>query len=162
MLFMIPAGVFIGLFILFHTVFLIGMVPSSSMEPTLREGSLILGYRCSAEYKTGDVIIFEHDGSLLVKRIAAAGNETVCVDGRTVTVPEGCFYVLGDNPKDSVDSRCWADPFVPISKVRAKVILPAVKANAGFKLESCRSARISGGLFVRKKINKFSPFSANS
>ncbi len=138
-LFLIPAGVFIGLFILFHTVFLIGMVPSSSMEPTLREGSLILGYRFTAEYKTGDVIIFEHDGALLVKRIAACGNEIICVDGSNITVPEGCFYVLGDNPKESVDSRYWEDPFVPASDVRAKVILPATKTKSGLRIGSCRS-----------------------
>lgn len=120
---LIPAAVFIALFILFHTVFLIGVVPSSSMEPTLHEGSLILGLRFYGKLDTGDVIIFEHDGMLLVKRIAACGNDKVNADDRILTVPEGCFYVLGDNREDSVDSRCWEDPFIPASDVCAKVLI---------------------------------------
>ena len=124
-LILIPLGIFLVCFILFHTVFLIGLVPSSSMEPTLHEGSVILGSRFTGKYQKGDVIIFEHDGMLLVKRIAACGKDTVRADGKEITVPEGCFYVLGDNPDDSVDSRFWDNPFVPASDVRAKVILPA-------------------------------------
>ncbi len=120
---LIPAAIFITLFILFHTVFLIGVVPSSSMEPTLHEGSLILGMRFHGELKTGDIIIFEHDGMLLVKRIAACGNENVMIGDRLRTIPEGCFYVLGDNPGESDDSRFWDDPFVPAKNIRAKVFI---------------------------------------
>lgn len=48
-----------------------GYVPTSSMEPTLETGSLILGLRLFDELETGDIIIFRHDSSYLVKRIAA-------------------------------------------------------------------------------------------
>ena len=41
--------------------------------------------------------IFEHDGDLLVKRIAAVGGEYVERSGALLLVPENCFYVLGDN-----------------------------------------------------------------
>jgi len=30
----------------------------------------------------------------------------------TVTVPAGCYYLLGDNNNFSADSRCWNEPFV--------------------------------------------------
>jgi signal peptidase I len=122
LLFLIPAVVFISLFILFHTVFLIGIVPSSSMEPTFHEGSLILGMRVHGELKTGDVIVFKHDDALLVKRIAACAGDTVSVNDREMTVPEGFFYVLGDNPDESVDSRFWEDPFVSVGDIQAKVL----------------------------------------
>ena len=121
-LFVIPITIFLLLFILFHTVFLIGIVPSASMEPAFHEGSLILGTRFHGELKTGDVIIFKHDRMLLVKRIAACAGDTVSVNGQEMTVPEGFFYVLGDNPDESIDSRFWENPFVSAGDIRAKAL----------------------------------------
>ena len=37
-----------------------------------------------------------------------------------VTVPEGCFFVLGDNRNNSFDSHQWSDPFVPLENVKGK------------------------------------------
>lgn len=109
--------------ILFHTVFMLGYVPSSSMEPTLETGSLILGLRLHDELNTGDIIIFRHENSYLVKRIAAIEGDVVEHYGIRKSVPEDCFYVLGDNTEHSYDSRYWEDPFVPVNDVVAKVIL---------------------------------------
>ena len=39
-----------------------------------------------------------------------------------MTVPEGCYYVLGDNADSSYDSRYWLDPFVDGADVVAKLI----------------------------------------
>ena len=36
-----------------------------------------------------------------------------------IVVPEGCFYVVGDNQEVSDDSMSWKDPFVAISRVIA-------------------------------------------
>ena len=46
--------------ILFHVVFMLGYVPSDSMEPTLEAGSLILGLRLHGELEKEDIIIFIH------------------------------------------------------------------------------------------------------
>lgn len=103
--------------VLFKLVFLIGYVPTASMEPTIEKGSYIVGIRIFSELEVGDIIIFERDGELLVKRIAAVGGAVVERNGTSVAVPEDCFYVLGDNAGNSYDSRYWEDPFVPMGNV---------------------------------------------
>lgn len=117
-----PAIATLLTFILLKCVFLIGYVPSESMEPTLERGSYIIGCRIYSSLETGDIIIFRHDGKLLVKRIAAVGGDTVEQNGTSMTVPEGCYYVLGDNADNSYDSRYWENPFVKEEDVVAKLI----------------------------------------
>ena len=118
----VPAIAMLLTFILLKCVFLIGYVPSESMEPTLERGSYIIGCRIYSSMETGDIIIFRHDGKLLVKRIVAVGGDTVEKNGISMTVPEGCYYVLGDNADSSYDSRYWENPFVKEEDVVAKLI----------------------------------------
>ena len=92
------------------------------MEPTIHANSFVLGIRLFGELKTGDVIIFRHDGRLLVKRITATAGETAIHCGEEVVVPDDGFYVLGDNVDNSLDSRYWTDPFVYRGDVVGKVI----------------------------------------
>lgn len=120
--FLIPVIITVMIIVLFHTVFMLGYVPTGSMEPTLKKGSYIIGIRIYSELKTGDIIIFHHDGKLLVKRIAATEGEVIERDGVGLTVPEGCYYVLGDNANNSYDSRYWSDPFVKEAAVVARLI----------------------------------------
>lgn len=85
----------------------------------------------------GDIIVFEKDGKLLVKRIAAGPDEEVDLsqlpymdtvpipvwDDPVITVPEDCCFVLGDNTQNSWDSRYWENPFVSNEEIVAKVLL---------------------------------------
>ena len=118
----VPAIAMLLTFILLKCVFLIGYVPSESMEPTLERGSYIIGCRIYSSLETGDIIIFRHDGKLPVKRIVAAEGDTVEKNGISMTVLEGCYYVLGDNADSSYDSRYWENPFVKEEDVVAKLI----------------------------------------
>lgn len=122
--FIIPIIVTLIVVLLFHCIFMLGYVPTSSMEPTLETGSLILGLRCFDDLQNGDIIIFRHDGSYLVKRIAACEGDSLIHQETEVTVPENCFYVLGDNTDSSHDSRYWENPFVSYEDVMAKLLLP--------------------------------------
>jgi len=120
---LVPAIAMLLTFILLKCVFLIGYVPTESMEPTLERGSYIIGCRIYSSLEMGDIIIFRHDGKLLVKRIAAVEGDIVEKNGISMTVPEGCCYVLGDNTDSSYDSRYWLDPFVSEEDVMAKLIV---------------------------------------
>lgn len=124
----IPIAITILAFILLKVFFLFGYVPTESMEPTLKKDSLILASRMYGELQVGDIIVFTHDGSYLIKRIAAVGGDSVKHQGETLIVPEGSFYVLGDNVNNSHDSRYWEDPFVSPKDVKAKLLLPGTKS----------------------------------
>lgn len=110
--------------ILMKTVFLFGYVPTASMEPTLPAGSYVLGYRLHGPLEKGDIIIFEHDDKVLIKRIFAVSGDVVeQLDGTLLVVPEGSYYVLGDNAEQSVDSRYWEDTFVEKADILATLAL---------------------------------------
>lgn len=124
LIWLIPIIAALLVYLLFQTVLLIGYVPTASMEPTLEEGSYILGLRSYGKLQTGDIVIFEYEGGLLVKRIAAIGGEELTVDGVRYIVPKGFYLMLGDNSENSYDSRYWEVPYVNEEVIVAKLILP--------------------------------------
>ncbi len=119
----VPILITAMMIVLFRTVFFLGYVPSESMEPTLNSGTLILGMRIHGELKKGDIIIFQHDDTYMIKRIAAVETDTVYHNGELLVVPKECLYVLGDNSLSSYDSRYWGDPYVKVEDIMAKLLL---------------------------------------
>lgn len=132
---MLPAGISILVWILFHTVFLAGYVPTESMEPALKKDSFLIASRMYSGLEQGDVIVFRRGGELLVKRIAAVGGVTVDLgklsytpgwmvpmrNQQVVVVPENSYFVLGDNAENSFDSRYWEKMYVREADIVAKV-----------------------------------------
>lgn len=122
--FWIPIVITLFMLILFRMIFVFGYVPSESMDPTLKVGSLILGVRIYGKLEKGDIIIFKHNDTNMVKRIAAVEGDVITHNGQTQTIPPNCFYVLGDNQSNSNDSRYWKDPYVKLNDVAAILVLP--------------------------------------
>ncbi len=122
---LLPIITAVTILLLFRFVFLIGYVPSESMEPTLKKESFILGTRLYGDLKTGDIVVFEHEGTVMVKRIAACPGEEITVDGILYYVPDRSYFMLGDNKDNSYDSRYWECPYISEEKIIAKMIIPA-------------------------------------
>lgn len=116
---LIPLLCFALALLLFRYVIYIGYVPTESMEPTIMAGDKIFGIRILGELEVGDVIVFEHEGTYMVKRIAAVQGDKL--EDNSI-VPESCYYVLGDNIYDSYDSRYWDNPFIHKSQIVAIVL----------------------------------------
>lgn len=87
-------------------------VHGDSMEPTVSSGQIVLVNRLAfvtRPPRTGDVVVVEHPlhpGALVVKRLAGAQ------DGR--------FFLRGDNPSHSIDSRHYGT--VPESRIHGRVV----------------------------------------
>jgi signal peptidase I len=103
-------------------IFIAAYVPSASMEPAIKKDSFILGVRIVGNLARGDVVIFSHEGGLLVKRITAMPGDVTKIGATLLTIPDGCYVVMGDNRDNSIDSRSWENPFVPESAIIAKVL----------------------------------------
>ena len=134
---LVPVCLTLLVFLLLRCVLLIGYVPSASMEPTLKENSFIIGTRIYSDLSVGDIVVFHHNGVLMVKRIAAGPGDVIDLSQvsfmenlvppdrgwECITVPEGCYYLLGDNQSDSLDSRYWDEPFVASADIVAKLFI---------------------------------------
>ncbi len=112
------------------------VIPSASMAPTLVPGDhiVVTPYRFSARPSRGDIIVFRSTRAadeLMIKRVIGTPGDLVetragrvIVSGHALPepyvaaqaatgsispqlIPADCYFVLGDNRTDSLDSRSW-------------------------------------------------------
>ena len=127
-------------------------IPSGSMIPTIKEGNRIIGNRLAyinSDPKRGDVVVFyypDDESQKFIKRIIGLPGETiyisdgiVYIDGQPLdesdyltvetygvsgpfTIPDNCYFMMGDNRNSSNDSRFWVNHFVSKDKIIAKAL----------------------------------------
>lgn len=131
-----PLAIAVVLALFVRATFGLYVIPSSSMAPTLVAGDHIVAtpYRFGSRPSRGDVIVFRSPRSadeLMIKRVVGAPGDLVETRGGRVIVrghaipesyvaaqattgfispqivPADCYFVLGDNRDDSLDSRSW-------------------------------------------------------
>ena len=133
---------------LLKVVFMLVLVPSGSMLPTIQKNSVLF---CTyihdvSKVERGQILVFESDelGKTLIKRLIGLPGETVsiredgsiAVDGQVLDesyvvypqmgeemefeVPQGQYLFLGDNRAGSEDARYWDEPFIAAEKIKAR------------------------------------------
>ncbi len=123
------------------------LVQGESMEPTLRQDEAVICIRGS-RYGRGDIVAFSYGSKILIKRIIAGPGDTLDMDeeGNVLlngtllsesyvgqkavgslsvelpcTVPEGHWFLMGDNRAVSVDSRSSLLGFVSEEQITGRV-----------------------------------------
>ena len=101
-------------------------VVGESMEPTLSDGQLLFTTTHTSELKRNDIVVFQYEDQRCVKRVMAVGGDTVLLeDGKiyinqiacndyvydgepkSYTLSANEIFVLGDNTRNSLDSRSF-------------------------------------------------------
>jgi signal peptidase I len=121
------------------------VVSGPSMSPTYEDGQLVFAVPLNRPPKRGDVVLVEHDGATIIKRVSMVpGDEYLevhpkhvqswsivtnaamkrladkhIIASRTSTVPPGLMFITGDNSLNSLDSRSFG--LVPISSIRGVI-----------------------------------------
>ena len=110
-----------------------------------------LAYLGDAEPQRGDIVVFKPNASTgsefdMIKRVIGLPGDTVEINNgyvyingepleedylaeapryyfEEITVPAGCYFLLGDNRNYSNDAHLWLDPFVTEKSIAGKATL---------------------------------------
>lgn len=138
-------------YVLTQVIFLNAYVPTVSMEPTIMAGDRLVATRYSYWFtkpERYDVLVFRYPDAeqvIYTKRVIGLPGDTVEIKDGLVyinqvgpmpsefvkevplgsygpyIVPEGSYFMMGDNRNSSLDSRYWEHTYLSEDKILGKV-----------------------------------------
>jgi len=117
---------FLSFFLIFFVIFnfRVSFISGNSMLPTLKNNSMIIVDQYLYKLftiKKEDILIFRVENEEVIKRIHGLPGETIETKERQLTLKKDEIYVLGDNPKESIDSRMYGP--LKINNIVGKIFL---------------------------------------
>lgn len=139
-------------FLVNRFVFFRVSVPTGSMENTIMIGDKVFTLRTSyifSDPKRGDIVVFpfpDNEEVDYIKRIIGVSGDKIEIkegvlyindermiedyllepmrkeDFGPVVVPDGHYFMMGDNRNSSLDARSWDNQFVKKNKIKGKAI----------------------------------------
>ncbi|MBQ0037623.1 MAG: signal peptidase I [Clostridiales bacterium] len=142
--------VFSAIAVLLATLFFpVFRIYGMSMAPTINGGEIVVA-RKGSKFQCGDVIVLSYNNRILVKRVIAGPGQwvdmdlegNVSVDGKRIEepylqetaygdctqklpyqVPDGKYFVMGDNRATSQDSRNATVGCIPEEQIIGKTVM---------------------------------------
>jgi len=131
-------------------------IAGTSMEPTLNNGDIVVLLK-TAKLGYGDLCGFSYSNKILIKRVIAMPGDTVVIDREGIvyvngelldepyitdrglgecdiefpyTVPENCYFLMGDHRSTSIDSRSTVIGCIPMEQIVGKLFLKVWPLNS--------------------------------
>jgi len=141
--------IILSIIYLIYRPFFITKVVGVSMEPSLKEGQLVLASTLDKDYLIGDVVLVNYDDEVIINRVAyVAGQKVICADlgvrscailpplrdvkkqlkvlnthgvhAYVYEIPKNHVFIIGDNESYSEDSRNFGA--ISTKQIFAKVV----------------------------------------
>lgn len=143
-------------------IFILVTVPTESMADTILPGDRLYITKIykTEDFERGDIIVFDSKElkKVLVKRLIGLPKDEIYIDENGIvfvnkikmdepsvlntpqnpqsfTVPDDCYFFLGDNRSNSYDARSWINPYINKEDIMGMAVFRFFPFNRVGKIE---------------------------